>query len=298
MRKLPPLGALRAFEAAARHLSFKAAAEELGVTPTAISHQIRQLEESCGRRLFHRRPRPLALTASGEVLFPVLRQGLDSFAAAMAGIAGEAAARPLRVTTTNAFAHRWLVPRLRLWRQAHPDIALDITGTDAVTDLPAGEADLAIRYQRHPPAGLIAHELFRDDFWPVCSPDLLAAAPIRRPADLARHTLIHMHWQPWEPSAPTWRRWLDAARGDDPELATGMDTLSFREELHAIEAVIAGQGVAILSDVLVAPELADGRLVKALDLKLPGFGFYLAYVAGHPRRAVIEAFHAWARAVA
>lgn len=301
MRKLPPLGALRAFEAAARHLSFKAAADELGVTPTAISHQIRQLEERCGYQLFRRRPRPLALTECGAKLFPVLKEGLDSFAAAMAGVAGEAnQPLTLRLTTTNAFAHRWLVPRLPLWRQAHPEVALDVIGTDAVIDLQAGEADIAIRYQRCPPMGLVADELFRDRFWPVCSPALLTAAPVRRAADLARHTLIHCAWQPWEPSPPTWRTWLENAHAVDPETpaAIPMGALSFREELHAIEAVLAGQGVAILSDVLVARELTSGALVKALDLPLPGFGFYFVHVPDHPRQAVIESFHAWVRSVA
>jgi len=296
MRKLPPLGALRAFEAAARHLSFKAAADELGVTPTAISHQIRQLEELCGYALFRRRPRPLALTACGAQLFPVLKEGLDNFAAAMAGIAGEAERPPpLRLTTTNAFAHRWLVPRLPLWRQAHPEIALDVNGTDALIDLQTGEADIAIRYQRRPPTSLVSDELFRDTFWPICSPALLAASPVRCAADLAQHTLIHLCWQPWEPSPPTWPFWLQAARalGSEAPAATGKDSLSFREELHAIEAVIAGQGIAILSDVLAGRELQSGALVKVLDPPLPGFGFYFTHVPDHPRQPVIKSFHAW-----
>jgi LysR family glycine cleavage system transcriptional activator len=301
MRKLPPLAQLRAFEAAARHLSFKAAAAELGVTPTAISHQVRQLEVLCGQPLFRRRPRPLALTPHGARLFPVLKDGLDSFAAAMAGAAGEIeAALPLRLTTTNAFAHRWLVPRLPGWRLAHPDVALEVNGTDALVDLEAGEADVAIRYQRRPPAALASIELLRDRFWPVSSPALLAASPVRRVADLARHTLIHMYWQPWEAAAPTWPRWLQAARALDPEVpaATGKASLSFREELHAIEAVIAGQGIAILSDVLIAAELASGALVKVLDPPLPGFGFYVAHLPNHPRMPLIESFRAWIATVA
>src|SRR5262245_27379485 len=112
MRRLPPLSALRTFEAAARHLSFQKAATELGVTPTAISHQIRSLDVTCGRELFVRRPRPLRLSAAGEHLFPVLRNGLDSFAAALASVSGNREPQLLRVTTPNAFASRWLVPRL------------------------------------------------------------------------------------------------------------------------------------------------------------------------------------------
>lgn len=299
MRRLPPLGSLYAFEAAARRLSFKAAAEELGVTPTAISHQVRDLERRCGRALFRRRPRPLALTESGALLFPVLKEGFDKFAAAIADIVGESAhARRLRVTTTNAFAHRWLVPRLAQWRRVHPELALEIIGTDALIDLGAGETDLAIRYQRHPPAGLVWHELFRDTFWPVACPALLRDAPVRRPADLARHTLIHMSWQSWEPAPPTWTIWFKAARERDPDIsAPSANALVFREELHAIEAVTAGQGIGILSDVLVAPELASGTLVKVLDLPLPGFGFYLAHAADHLKRALIKSFCTWLHSV-
>jgi LysR family glycine cleavage system transcriptional activator len=301
MRRLPPLGALRAFEAAARHLSFKAAADELGVTPTAISHQIRQLEELCGHPLFRRRPRPLALTQRGATLFPVLKDGFDGFTAALQAIAGEARLElPLRLTTTNAFAHRWLVPRLPLWRQAYPDIALEVIGTDAIIDLAAGQADIAIRYQRSSPTSLQSDELLRDTFWPVCSASLLASMPVNRPADLARHTLIDMYWQPSEREPPTWRVWLEKARAIDRAVppTARMGVLSFREELHAIEAVIAGQGIAILSNVLVARELADGTLVKVIDLPLPGFGFYLSHVPDHDRLPLIAAFHAWIRCAA
>ena len=141
MRRLPPLKALRAFEAAARHMSFKAAADELGLTPTAISHQIRTLEDSLARALFRRRPRPLALTAAGVALFPVLRDGLDAFAEAVALVRDGSSQSKLRVTTTNAFAARWLLPRLPAWRAAHPDIIMEVIGTDAVIDLVAGDAD-------------------------------------------------------------------------------------------------------------------------------------------------------------
>src|SRR3954466_7723839 len=121
MRKLPPLTELRAFEAAARHLSFKRAAAELYVTPTAISHQIRLLERYCGRALFRRRPRPLSLTDAGARLFPIIRDGLEAFATAIPTIKRNQDKQPLRVTTTNAFASRWLVPRLPRWRKVRPN---------------------------------------------------------------------------------------------------------------------------------------------------------------------------------
>src|SRR5262245_59013011 len=162
MRKLPPLIELRAFEAAARHMSFKQAAVEFGVTPTAVSHQIRLLERYCGRPLFRRRPRPLALTEAGARLFPVVRDGLDSFAAALAGVKRDDDRQPLRVTTTNAFASRWLVPRLARWRQQHGSVPLEVIGTDAVLDLGAGDADVAIRNAAAMPTDAAGSELFRD----------------------------------------------------------------------------------------------------------------------------------------
>ena len=205
VRSLPPLTALRAFEAAARHLSFKTAAEELALTPTAVSHQVRLLEDSLATRLFRRRPRPLALTPAGASLFPAIRGGLDAFAAAIAEVRQGIAQQRLRVTATNAFAARWLVPRLQRWRDAHPEVALELIGTDAVLDLAAGNADIAIRYGLRPPAGLVAEELARDRFWPVGSPTLLASGPpVLRPSDLARFPFIHALWPETYPGAPTW----------------------------------------------------------------------------------------------
>jgi len=294
------LTALRAFEAAARHLSFKAAAEELALTPTAVSHQVRLLEDILATRLFRRRPRPLALTPAGDRLFPAIRGGLDAFAAAVAEVREGIAKQRLRVTATNAFAARWLVPRLQRWRDANPRVSLEVIGTDAVLDLAAGNADVAIRYGLQPPAGLVAEELARDQFWPVGSPTLLASGPpVLRPSDLARFPFIHALWPETYPGAPTWRRWLAAARKLDPDLGpdSNFDGLSFTEELHAIDAVVAGQGIGLLSDVLLSHELASGALLKLIDLPLPGFGFYAAYLADHQRQPAIEAFIEWLRRV-
>ena len=300
MRKLPPLRALHAFEAAARHHSFAAAANELGVTPTAISHQIRQLEEACGVKLFQRRPRPLLLTSAGARLYPALRNGFDALATAMASLAEEDAQTPLRVTSPNAFASKWLVPRLPKWREENPAVALEIIGTDAVLDVRAGATDVAIRYARKPPLDLMAHEVFRDTFVPVCSPGLLEQhGPIERAADLLRFPLIHYDWINSDPDAPTWRQWLAVARSIDPDfnpLEKAWD-LSFSEELHAIDAVIGGQGVAICSDVVVSNELRSGQLVKAHPLALPGYGFYLVSMPHSPQAPVIEAFSTWMRAI-
>jgi LysR family glycine cleavage system transcriptional activator len=297
MQKLPPLVELRAFDAAARHLSFKKAAEELGVTPTAVSHQIRLLERYCGQTLFRRRPRPLSLTEAGMRLFPAIRSGLDAFVVAIAAVKRDVTQQPLRVTTTNAFASRWLVPRLPTWRKLHPDVPLDVIGTDSVLDLGTGDGDVAIRYAtaRAAPTDGIVEPLLSDTFWPLCNPRLLSLARLKRPADLAKHVLIHSYWSPADRDPPTWQRWLTAAQRrwrEVPEFKD-MQHLSFREELHAIEAVIAGQGIGIFSDVLVAPELASGTLVKPFGLSLPGYCFYVIRRPDHPREKIMRAFSAW-----
>ncbi len=300
MTRLPPLTELRAFEAAARHLSFKSAAAELGVTPTAVSHQIRLLEQHCGQPLFRRRPRPLTLTRAGEQLFPVVRDGFASFADALAAVRGATASGRLRVTATNAFAARWLVPRLPDWRRSHPKLQLDIVGTDAVLSLKAGEADIAIRYARRPPQDGIATELIRDTFAVVGSPALVGAgSKILTPSQLARLPLIEAEWPPTDTEAPNWARWETAARAQHRQVPplSSLAGLSFREELHAIEAVIAGQGLAICSSVLVAPEIANGSLVRVSNICLPGYGFYITHRAGHPRDTAIKAFSSWARSM-
>jgi LysR family transcriptional regulator, glycine cleavage system transcriptional activator len=298
MNKLPPLIELRAFDAAARHLSFKKAAAELGVTPTAISHQIRLLERYCGRALFRRRPRPLSLTEAGDRLFPIIRDGLEAFETAIAAVKRDGDKQPLRVTTTNAFASRWLVPRLPRWRKVRANAPLDVNGTDSVLDLHAGDADVAIRYARTLPTDGIAEEFLSDSFWPVCNRELLTSG-LKSAADLRGHVLVHCYWSPSDLEAPTWQRWLVVARNkwsDVPELKD-MDHLSFREELHAIEAVIAGQGIGIFSNVLVARELAAGTLVKAFDVSLPGYCFYVVRKPGHPREKTIQAFSTWLQSV-
>ena len=303
MTKLPPMAELQAFAAAARHLSFRKAAAELGVTPTAISHQIRLLESHCGHALFRRRPRPMALTDTGARLAPFVRDGLEAVAAGIDAVRRVEDKQFLRVTTTNAFASRWLVPRLPDWSKTHPESPLEVIGTDGVVDLQAGDADVAIRYAtgRRPPPNGRFEELVTDIFWPVYNPKLLTSGqPPSRVAELRGQVLIHAYWGPTDLDPPTWQSWLGLARQkwhDTPQF-NDMQHLSFREELHAIEAVIAGQGFGLFSSVLVGAELASGTLVKAFDLSLPGYGFYVLRRVDHPREKAIRNFSAWLRSVA
>lgn len=295
MRTLPPLTALRAFEAAARLLSFQGAAKELALTPTAISHQVRLLEEYCGKPLFQRRPRPLSLTPAGARLLPTIGLGLDHFAEGMAAVSTPSNQR-LRITATNAFAARWLVPRMPSWRLSHPDIGLDIMGTDQLLDLAADEADIAIRYARTAPKGLLSSEIGRDSYIVVASPSLVGQGPIDlSPRDLLRFPLIGGQWPEESVNPPMWFEWVRVARAngmDVPDLAKHA-SLSFREDLDGIEAAIAGYGIAICSDILVAPELAKRSLLQVSSLALDGYGFFIAHRPKQPHQKTIKAFEAW-----
>lgn len=262
-RRLPPLSALRAFEAAARHSSFKLAAAELAVTPTAISHQIRQLEELLGVALFERRTRRVVVTAEGRMLFPVLRDGFDAFAQAVEAIRARGGRRPLTVSATAAFTARWLVPRVAAFRAEHPALDLRLHASDEPVDLHAGAADAAVRYGAGPWPGLVAEPLTRDRFAPVCSP----ALGVERPEDLRRVPLLHTEWRRRMPDTPTWRLWCERAElaGVDVEAGT-----VFTDDSHAVQAAVAGQGMALASLLLAADELAHGTLVQPFGPVIEG----------------------------
>lgn len=288
MRRLPPLAALRAFEAAARHLSFKRAAAELAVTPTAISHQIRLLEETIGLKLFLRRPRRLVLTAEGQTLYPVLRHGFDAFADAIQRLRAVPARSVVTLSATRAFAARWLVPRAASFAAANPGMDLRLHAADEPVDLQAGTIDAAMRYGRGRFPGLAAEELFRDTFAPVASPRL----ELKRADDLRRHTLIHFEWHRTDRETPVWPRWLERAglRGFSPKAE-----LTFNDESHAIQAAIAGHGVALLSLQLIADELASGALVQPFGPVLPGYRCYLVYPEAAAKSEKIAAVRRWIR---
>jgi LysR family glycine cleavage system transcriptional activator len=272
MRKLPPLGALRVFEAAARQMSFKAAAEELHVSPTAISHQIKQLEELLNVRLFERGTRQVRLTPAGHQLFPALRDGLDSFERAVDNVRRLQGAQAATLSSTVAFVAKRLAPRAGTFRDQHPGWTLRLDATNKVVDLDT-QADAAIRYGSGRYADLVVEPLFRDRYAPVCSPALAAAAR----QDLGAVTLIHFDWGQAardESLAPVWRTWL--ARAGRPEV-DAQAGLSFTEEINAVQATVAGQGVGLLSLTLVADELEAGLLVRPFDLSVESYRYDLVY---------------------
>ncbi|MEM4985982.1 transcriptional regulator GcvA [Collimonas sp. H4R21] len=283
-RRLPPLAALKAFEAAARHLSIKSAAAELSVTPTAVSHQIRRLEDSLGVAVFQRLPRQLRLTSAGSELYVALRDGFDLFAAAIGRIRLRDAARLLTITTTPAFAARWLLPRLGAFRNAHPEQDLRLHTSVEIAPLDGHTADIAIRYGLGSWPGLVAEKLFDDRIAPVCSPLL----KVKKPKDLLKHTLIHNEWQASLRNASTWRAWAKRAKFSSLDSQGG---IVFSDESHAISAAIAGQGVALLSTALIEPELQSGLLVQPFGPVLSNYAFYLVYPEA--RRTEVQDACAW-----
>lgn len=291
MRHLPPLNALHAFEVAARHLSFQEAAEELDVTPTAISHQIKVLEDHLEIPLFRRRPRPLALTEAGQFLYPVVREQFDAIAEAIARLRQEPNFTDLTVSVTNVFAAKWLVPRLSKCQQICSEVDLRLQTSNDVVNLQARTVDLAIRYGRSSYPGLAVHRLMSDEFVPVCSPQLLAGEhPLEKPSDLVHHPLLHFEWIHYGPEAPNWKNWLDLAGVKDVDPNRGV---KFNEESLAIQAAIAGQGVALCSSIHVADDVALGFLVKPFEIALQGLNYSAVYLKNHPKERSILKFVDW-----
>lgn len=290
MRRLPPLGALRVFEAAARRQSFKLAAEELSVTPTAVSHQIRLLEEYLDTRLFERQTRRVRLTPAGHVLFPAVRDGLDGFERAVDALRRARAPKVATLSSTVAFTARRLAPLAGSFRAAYPDWTLRLDASNVLSDLDT-EADAAIRYGRGHYPGLMVEPLFLDRSAPVCSPHL----GIRSADDLRGATLVHFDWGAGAQEggrAPVWRDWIEQAgvSGVDPTAG-----LSFTDEIHAVQATLAGQGVGLLSLTLVADELASGVLVQPFALALESYRYDLVYSARAAERPATTLLRQWVR---
>ncbi|MBS7542664.1 LysR substrate-binding domain-containing protein [Ancylobacter oerskovii] len=289
MRRLPPLGSLRAFEAAARLESFKNAAAELGVTPTAISHQVRQLEEELGTPLFIRRTRKVVPTVAGRALAARLGGAFDIMAEAVAQARPRPGRRQATLSATLAFSSRLLVPRAGKFRSLYPGWDLRLHASDEAVDLIAGEADAAIRSGRGGERpGLVSLPLITEYFAPVCSPRI---AP-RQPEELRQATLIHFDWLFAKPTIqlPNWRTWAEAAGLGGFDTGAG---LTFTDENSTIEAAVAGQGIALLSLALVAPELRSGVLVQPFGPLIEGLRFDFVYPEGAEGRPEVATLRDW-----
>lgn len=300
----PPLNALRAFEAAARHLSFKKAADELHVTPGAISQQIKALEEHLGVPLFVRLTRALELTEAAQVGLPKLREGFACLGEAVERVRGGESTGVLTLNVAPAFAARWLVGRLPRFADAHPEIELNISASldliDVLRGVPraepeAGEAaagDLTIRFGTGRYPGFRVDRLIHDVVTPICSPRLLRGRyPLTQPQALRRHTLLHDNTVYLDDTRPDWAVWLEAAGIEGIDVARG---LRFDHAALALEAAAEGLGVALSMPTLAQADLAAGRLVRPFELSLPSdYAYYLVCAGASAERPKIAAFRRW-----
>jgi LysR family transcriptional regulator, glycine cleavage system transcriptional activator len=294
---LPSLDLLVGFEAAARHLSFTKAGEELYLTQSAVSRQIKELEDQLGVPLFQRRHRALALTEAGQQLYAAAAQVLSTMRSTTERLRSQAGRRrPLAVTTTNSFASLWLIPRLAGFTREHPGVDVRITADVRVQDLERDGLDIALRHGPAALAGPDAVRLFGEKVFPVCSPRLLKKLPLAKPADLRHHVLLHYDdpdaRHPWL----HWKTWLEVEHIADLKPAA---TLAFSGFEQIIPAAVAGHGVALGRSPLVKNLLDSGELVAPFKSQAdPARAYYAVVAKSAASRPEVKDFVEWLKAEA
>lgn len=285
MSALPPLTAVRAFEAVVRHLSFTKAAEELGMTQAAVSYQIKILEERVGAPLFLRKPRQIALSETGARLAPDVAQAFDLLRNAFADSRGLVDGM-LSISSVPTFAGHWLAANIGLFQFAHPDIAVRLESSAHLVDFGAEEFDVGIRATSKPQEGMVWHLLLKAEFAPMLSPRLVEEYQVRQPVDLLRVPQI----TPDDPWLCTWLELAGVAMPpaeDRPFSRLGSQTLE-------VAAAIAGRGVAMVTPAFYQDELESGRLVQPFDIVgWDGHGYYLTYPEARRNSPKIKAFRDW-----
>ena len=294
-RMLPGTRALRTFEAAGRHLNFTRAADEVGLTPAAVSYQIKEMEDQLGVVLFTRSSRSIQLTAAGAVLFEAAADALDSLQRA----AGRArrmtrGSAHLRISLSARFAANWLMPRLPRFRAAHPGLELMFDITDQIRDFDADDVDIAIRFGNGKYEHALSDRLFDMVVAPVCSPRLLETGPrLREPRDLFHHTLCYLDWKTDGMVWPNWRMWMEEAGIRDFDDSR---CLAFPDSSHVVQAVIEGGAVGLADLAMIANDLAQGRLVRPFDIGVSVAGeyaYHLVYPESSGQDPRVLAFRAW-----
>ncbi|MFC3031739.1 transcriptional regulator GcvA [Pseudoalteromonas fenneropenaei] len=285
-RRLPPLNALKAFEAAARHLSFTKAAEELYVTQAAVSHQIKTLEDHLGLKLFLRKNRSLLLTEEGQAYFLDIKEIFSQLIDATDKLLARGAKGSLTVSLTPSFAIQWLVPRLSRFHEAHPEIDVRIKAQDHDENSLTDDVDVAIYYGRGNWSGVQTHKLHTEYLVPLCSPMLLTGPrPLNTPNDLANHTLLH------DTTRRPWKLWMKTAGVRNVQVNTGP---IFSHSSMVLQAAVHGQGVALGNSVLARPELDAGRLVIPFSHHLESKNaYYLVLRESQTELGKIVAFKDW-----
>ena len=291
--RLPPLNALRTFEAAARHLSFTAAAEELCVTAAAVSHQIRTLEDHLGTALFHRSSRALVLTEAGTLLLPDVREAFARLINATRGLRRHAFAGPLTVAVPPSFAAKWLVPRLSGFQARCPDIEVKLISSSELVDFGRDDVDLAIRYGAGLYPGLHTELLTATEFFPVCSPKLAQGPPpLIVPDDLRHVVLLHDEVPTALPMVPSWETWLKAAGVTGEEITAHGPR--FNTSFFTLEMAISGMGVALAQSTLVSADLAEGRLIRLFSVSIPvDLSFFVVGPPATFEKPKVKAFRNW-----
>ena len=294
-RLLPGTRALRTFEAAARHLNFTRAADELGLTPAAVSHQVKEIEDQLDLVLFTRTSRTMRLTEAGNVLHEASIDALDLLNRAVSRARKMTRGTALlKVTLDAQFATKWLMRRVDDFRQQKPGIELRFDITYDVRDFDLDDVDVGIRFGTGRYPGLTAHRLFENIIIPVCSPALLASGPpLKEPRDLFNHTLAHIEWSRQGVTWPNWRMWMQAAGVDDFDDSR---TLVFGSSTDATQAALDGNAVALADFAMVANDLSQGRLVRPFELGIkvaPDFAYFLVYPEAVKDDARVVAFREW-----
>ena len=290
-RPLPPLNALRAFEAIARHASFSRAAEELHVTPAALSHQIRGLEEQLGIALFHRRTGSIDLTDAGRLIYPGLHAGFESVRDAIGRLDRAREDRFLVISATPGLTAKWLVPRLWRFLAAHPEIDARIAASFGYADFVSDGVDVAIRLSHGVHPELHVEKLFDDSVLPVCSPRLVEEG-LRTLEDLGRFTLIHYDIPLSSPSPPLWADWLKVAGAEGVDPTRG---LHFNVADHALDAAAAGAGVSLSYKLIASDDVHARRLVIPFGPEIPitERAYHFVCPRGQQTRANVRAFRDW-----
>ena len=298
MRELPPLNGLRAFEAAARHLSFSRAAEELFVTPAAISHQIKGLEDYFGVTLFRRLPRAVILTEEAQSVLPVITEAFDKLDQAALMLKENETSGVLTVTSAPTFAAKWLLPNLPAFSDAYPDINVRLDARLETVDFDREGVDIGIRLGSGKYPGMRTDKLFAETVVPVCHPKFLEGAhPLCTPSDLKHHRLLHVDWgKKIEGPVPGWMMWLQAVGVDDVDPTRGP---VFTVEEMAIAAAVQGSGIALGSTYAVREEIAKGALVIPFARSIEASAAYWVVTPERTsERPMVKAFRTWIRAMA
>lgn len=292
---LPGTRGLKTLEAACRHLNFSKAAAELGLTPAAVSHQVKEFEDQIGVRLFRRSARIVSLTPAGEIMHAAAREAMEDLTRAMLNARRTGQIQRLQIFSGNTVASKWLLPRIDKFTQAHPSLDIELHISDRIQDHDRANSDISFWWGNGDHAGMRVDRLFEHKLYPVCSPKLIEERGLpKEPRDLLGYKLIHVSWRSREGvSWPDWREWLLAADVGDFNDSSG---LHFPNSGHALQAATAGHGVALGDAFLIADDIAAGRLIRLFDLSIggpPGYSYEVMSPLAVADNELVAGFRNW-----